>query len=550
MVKPVEETIYLSEQRRFRRLEVSLPVWIASEKDFNASGQTPWSLGYTRDISMGGSKVIVPDGEEARWREMASRGAGCLLRFDERQSGSGYISARVIHAAREAESGRLWLGIEYEDGAHDEKSAALRAGLSTVKTRRRWQGIAALACVALLLGGAFIMKLRGDVQLQRNLVAQKEKARKKISFQISQLSRGGLVSTRAQGIDGAFAREKAEKLMKRLNGDIKRLNDPSKQQQIESERAARNAAQGLTLSNVAAGVSNVNFGIALPYGYAWPQVTDDLEQLLGRSVPTVVIFRDWTADFPLADAREAKARAKTLQITWEPWKFSDPKAFSLDSIIVGKHDAYIDRFANAARSFGSEIWLRYAHEFNGNWYPWSVSASGKNPAKYIAAFRHVHDRFTRAGAFNVRWVWCLNAESVPDASWNDPLRAYPGDAYVDMISMDGYNFGSTLSNSRWQSFQEIFAAPYSRLTRKFPRKPLMIGEVGCATVGGPTGGDADKADWIYAMDDALRKQFPRISGVVWFEAQKEADWRMASSVSSLQASRKVWNAPYYRRGES
>jgi hypothetical protein len=52
------------------------------------------------------------------------------------------------------------------------------------------------------------------------------------------------------------------------------------------------------------------------------------------------------------------------------------------------------------------------------------------------------------------------------------------------------------------------------------------------------------------MDKSLRRLFPRVSGVVWFEVQKEADWRMASSLESLQASRAVWNQAYYQRGVS
>ena len=50
-----QESLYLREQRRFRRLEASLPVWLANADEFDAAGAKPWSLGYTRDISMGGS---------------------------------------------------------------------------------------------------------------------------------------------------------------------------------------------------------------------------------------------------------------------------------------------------------------------------------------------------------------------------------------------------------------------------------------------------------------------------------------------------------------
>ena len=175
----------------------------------------------------------------------------------------------------------------------------------------------------------------------------------------------------------------------------------------------------------------------------------------------------------------------------------------------------------------------------------ALKKNGQDAGVYIAAFRHVHDRFSRAGADNVRWIWCLNAESVPDEPWNSPLRAYPGDAYVDIVSIDGYNFGTALPNSRWQSFREIYTRPYAMVLRNagLKKKPLMIGEIGCATVGG------DKARWMRDMDKQLRGPFRKVSGVIWFEAAKEADWRMGSSPATLSAARQIWIKDHYRRGE-
>src|SRR5438067_1128827 len=134
-----DETLYLAEQRRYRRLEVSLPVWLAAEEDLDKPDGTPWSLGYTRDISMGGSKVYVPPGEEAHWRDICQRGCRCFLRFDVPDSDQHeYVHGRVRHTAREHGQGHLWLGVEYDESAHQPKAAAMRAGLHTVKTRRRW----------------------------------------------------------------------------------------------------------------------------------------------------------------------------------------------------------------------------------------------------------------------------------------------------------------------------------------------------------------------------------------------------------------------------
>jgi hypothetical protein len=552
MAQVVDESLFLNEQRRFRRLEASLPVWVGREDDLRAQasgeadGVSPWSLGYTRDLSMGGSKIIVPPGEERKWAEAAREGALCLLRFDtsERGEDEEYITGRVRHAAHDKQAGNFWLGVQYEDGAHTAKASAMRAGLSTMRRRQRWQGAFALAVVALLAGGWFIRDQQTQLKTSKAREARLDKQRRTLSDRLLQISSVGLVGSRAEGAALAFQERDVRQRLQSLSTNMKRFSSAENEAAGEAARKQRLLDDGLQLSSAPATGSNVEMGVALPYGYAWPIVVSDLEDALGRRVPTVVIFRDFKAPFPLGDARETRVRAKTLQITWEPWHFSNPGAVKLRDIPRGKYDKYIDGWAQASKSFGAELWIRFAHEFNGNWYPWSVSANGRDPKAYIAAFRHVRNRFNRAGAFNVRWIWCVNAESVPDASWNDARRAYPGDAYVDMISIDGYNFGTALPGSRWQSFSQVFARPYAELSRRFPNKPLMIGEVGSASVGG------DKVAWIKDMDRQLRGRFKRIQGVVWFEAAKEADWRMVSSPEVLAASRAMWLRQHYRRGES
>jgi hypothetical protein len=544
-----ETALFTSEQRRFRRLEVSLPVWIGREDDLRMPDPavgSPWSLGYTRDVSMGGSKIIVPPGEERKWMAARQDGVPVLIRFDTDDGieHDEYIQGRVRFASLDKQNGGFALGVEYDEGAHEAKAGSLRAGLKTVKTRRRWQGMFVLALTVIGLAAVLIQQQRTSIAAQQARIFQLQKQRKQLDGQLSRLSRVGLVGTRAEGINLAYQRKDVQAKLRQLQQNMARFSNDKNQSLGERARARLREQEGVQISSASTAGQKVQMGVALPYGYAWPVVVGDLEQALGRRIPLVVIFRDWKAGFPIEDAREARVRAKTLQITWEPWHFSNPKAIKLQDIIAGKHDKYIDSWAQASQAFGSEIWIRWGHEFNGNWYPWSIVNNGQNAKTYIAAYRHVRDRFTRAGAFNVRWIWCLNAESVPNVGWNDPVRAYPGDAYVDMISIDGYNFGTALPSSRWLSFGEVFAIPYDKVTRKFPNKPVMIGEVGCASVGG------DKEAWIRDMDKQLRGPFRKIQGVVWFEAAKEADWRMVSSPDVIAASRAMWAKPHFRRGES
>ena len=531
---------YGREQRRFRRLEVSLPIWISTAQAL-ADGHEIWELGYTRDVSLGGAKIVVPAGEEAHWRAAAKIGTPLVVRFADENSADAIIPAWARHV--ELGQNGLTLGVQFDAAtARAARESALKRGFATLKNRRKWQGAFAVAAALALTAIFAVQGLRADVLARdtkiKALISQQTQARAQLAI----LSKPTLAVTKSQGIDREFARQQVQTRLEDLKANMARLNDPTNMKAAIAEREKGARELGLSLQPTS-NQARVQLAVAFPYGYNWPLVVGDLETALNRKIPRIVTFQDWSAPFPDLDAREARARGKTLEITWEPWHFADPNAVKLNDIIAGKYDKYIDDYANGARSFGGEIWLRWGHEMNGNWYPWSISNNGGDAQIYVKAYRYVHDRFRKTGASNVRWVWCFNAESVPDVSWNDAARAYPGDDYVDAVAVDGYNFGTTTAHSRWQSFDEIFARPIALANRNWPAKPLWIGETGCATTGG------DKVAWLRDMDKALRGPLNRVESVTWFEAAKEADWRVMSSLASAKTARQIWNADYYGRGE-
>lgn len=536
----IATTEYLREQRRFRRLEVSLPVWI-STADAHAAGHEIWELGYTRDISLGGAKIVVPPGEVEHWRAAAKKGLALVVRFADDTSDETVIPAWARHV--EVGKNGLTLGMQFDAAtARGAREAALKSGFATLKNRRKWQGAFVLAAV--IAAGAFVTVggLRADVAARDAKIQSLQKLQAQVSAQLEILSKPTLAVTKSAGIDREFERQQVQVRLEDLKANMARLNNPANMKTAIAER--EKAAQQLGLSlKPASNKARVQLAVAFPYGYNWPLVVGDLETALGRKIPHIVTFQDWTQPFPDLDAREARARGKTLQVTWEPWHFSDPSAIQLNDIIAGKHNKYIDNWANGARSFGGEIWVRWGHEMNGNWYPWSIGNNGSAATKWVTAYRHIHDRFRKAGASNVRWVWCFNAESVPKVGWNDPAKTYPGNDYVDAVAVDGYNFGTTTAHSRWQSFEEIFAGPIAMANRNYPDKPLWIGETGCSTNGG------DKVEWLRGMDKALRGPLSRVESVTWFEAAKEADWRVMSSAASAKTARQIWGGEYYKRGE-
>jgi hypothetical protein len=258
-----------------------------------------------------------------------------------------------------------------------------------------------------------------------------------------------------------------------------------------------------------------------------------LEQRLNRRFASMMWFTDFGHPFPLKAAQNAWAAGAVPNVTWEPWLWSDNEKIHLADINSGAWDAYISAWGAAAAAFGKPLFVRWGHEFNGDWYPWGIAKNGQDPANYIKAYRRVHDLVARSGAKNITWVWCPNSGSVPAQDWNDPLLAYPGDDYVDWIAVDGYDFDGNAS------FADIFSKMYAQIVQKLG-KPIYIGEFATGRVG------KEKAAWLAEMSEALPALFPGVKGLVYFSVKKERDWRLDDSPEALAGARDALARPFYK----
>ena len=185
--------------------------------------------------------------------------------------------------------------------------------------------------------------------------------------------------------------------------------------------------------------------------------------------------------FPTEPLEGIRAHGSIPVLSWSsqsiPSSLEEPD-FQLSDVIEGRYDAYITQFAAEAQAWGHPFFLRFNWEMNGNWFPWSEGVNGNGAGEYVAAWRHVHDIFAAAGATNVTWVWCPYVD--PGGSLVDITTQYPGDAYVDWTSLDGYNWGTNPASPKgWRSFDQLFSSTYEKITKSMATsKPMMIGEVG------------------------------------------------------------------------
>lgn len=212
---------------------------------------------------------------------------------------------------------------------------------------------------------------------------------------------------------------------------------------------------------------------------------------------------------------QAAAQGRVVEETFQTLSLSDGPAHSTTyDILDGRYDDVLRSYARSIADFGGPVLFRLDNEMNGEWCGYCAYLSSKDPSLYVALWRHVFDLFREEGADNALWVWNPNDLSFPDFQWNQALLYYPGDEYVDIVGLTGYNTGTYYAGERWREFQEIYDPLYTEYTQTFPDKPLMITEFGSNSVGG------DKVEWMRQAFARLG-DYPRIKVAIWWSG---VDW--------------------------
>jgi hypothetical protein len=197
-------------------------------------------------------------------------------------------------------------------------------------------------------------------------------------------------------------------------------------------------------------------------------------------------------------------------VYWEP-------TVNDDTINSGSQDAIITNFANSLKSYGGKTILVLNEEVNcDNWSAWGGTSGSNNNTKAIAAFRHIHD-IVKGIAPNVLFAYDVNNDSCYSTSPSNSLTAYyPGDAYVDIVGVSGFNFGNP-----WESWQDAFITNNAIATLQPLGKPVWI--LATASLDG-----AQKAQWISDMAAGAKKY--NIAGWIWFH---QNDTQVPGSGSSI-----------------
>ncbi len=311
-------------------------------------------------------------------------------------------------------------------------------------------------------------------------------------------------------------------------------------------------------------------GAFIDFGGVEDQVSleaiEAFEKMVGKHQAIIASSSFWgEQSFPMDNLKLIWRHGSVPLVFWSPWdrpyeQRKGPDRFSLNSILAGHWNRYIDDWADQARTFGKPMIVSFCNEMNGDWFPWSgiyygggkklESKAGaprrwEGPETFKRAYRYVVNRVRDRGARNIQWLFQTNNYSFPLDTWNLAPAYYPGSDYVDWLGLSVY--GKQFGDEPWVDFWPLVDWPYQEIARLDPHKPIMIAE--WATAEFPQAGD--KAEWIREAFGIMRDKLPRVKAeVYWHERWQNEDesysnLRVNSSPEALAAYRKAVADPWW-----
>ena len=238
----------------------------------------------------------------------------------------------------------------------------------------------------------------------------------------------------------------------------------------------------------------------------------DLEATVGRRFDMTMRYHDFSTHpqqgvFPDEAEREL-GQDRTLLFSWQARVSDTDTDIAWSRIARGELDGYIDSAADRIAAFGHDVMIAFDPEFDIE-----PNRDKGSMADYVAAYRRVHDRFAAKGVTNVAWAW-VSSGYLGDGNDDRIMAAYPGDAYVDWVGYDPYNF-YTCNGTPWTTFGDKIDQKYHFFTEgSLGTKPQILTEYGTSyNVSDPE----LAAQWHREIPAAL-KEHPNLKALVRFNA--------------------------------
>lgn len=198
--------------------------------------------------------------------------------------------------------------------------------------------------------------------------------------------------------------------------------------------------------------------------------------------------------------------------------------------------AYFANYAKEVNDLGfKSVIIRLGYEFDGGWNPFgNLNVMSDMPGNYIKAWQNIVSAMRKADTRHVikGFFWNPTDGNVQI----DQFAYYPGDAYVDFVGFDEYDFGyngdykvsetqpaQAQQDAAWKNMELPRINRFADLARKH-NKRIIIGEWGLWQLNDkshPSGGD--NPSYIKRMYDWMSDPKNRVYMEVYFETPSDGD---------------------------
>jgi len=241
-----------------------------------------------------------------------------------------------------------------------------------------------------------------------------------------------------------------------------------------------------------------------------------LESRIGRRLDVVYSYHDMSTsdDGQLITSDERALGAdRILFVDWSSAVWSpapgEPAQLKWSDIAAGRYDArIIDPQIERLKAYGRPVLFTFDQEAD------TLVGQAGTAAEYVAAYRHLYQRFQALGATDAIWVWTVTGY-LGGRNASVMRQLYPGSAYVRWLAYDPYNYYTCKSVPTWSTFAQTVRPGYDWMRAHISAsKPIMLAEYG--TAADPADPAAQRA-WYAGIPAALRTM-PGIKAVVQWDS--------------------------------
>ncbi len=242
---------------------------------------------------------------------------------------------------------------------------------------------------------------------------------------------------------------------------------------------------------------------------------NSVEEKIGNQFNVALDYMYFGEEVPIKGMTTAYDQGKLVELTMQ---ISTVMHANLNGynpffeVLDGTRDDYIREIAGVLRDFEHPFMFRLNNEMNTDWTSYGGACIINEPELFKEVWIHIYKIFEEEGVDNAMWIFNPNDRNCPPNEYNHFVNYYPGNEYVQIFGVTGYNTGTYYAEvfgEEWREFETIYDNVYKTCEPYFGKFPWIITEFSSSSVGG------DKVQWINNMFEVLPK-YDNLKIAVWF----------------------------------